>query len=175
MVNDLAFTFWKEYRQQQRQMSGDVRKIDGLMREALELERRAAKMRDRAMEIKRCLDEQQRVNWIDMVLEPIAKEIADVIDCEYKIVGPSGMYNRTHLYLCSFPEKPMKEQEHMFIILRPELSNDGFNLYYETGEATDDYPKGSIAEVNGMNSILAKLPDDVNDILPLLMEGHWHE
>lgn len=53
------------------------------------------------------------------------------------------------------------------LTVEPRFNDGALELWYVTGENRDLYPKGSIGEMNGFNSVLRKLPDDESEILKL--------
>lgn len=97
-------------------------------------------------------------NWIQAIVNPLAQKLSKDLNLEFDIYGPLGVNARTTIYLMEDIKKGIIQQATYSITLIPSDLVNGI-IHYETGETTDEYPKGSIGELNGMNYISKELPE----------------
>jgi hypothetical protein len=106
-------------------------------------------------------------SWVDELVVPLAKKLSDRFKKEYEIYGPFGLRADTTIYLLDDPSKSITEQPVLRLSLIPKDLSQG-ELFYETGEQSNEYQKGSIGYLNGMNNVEKKLPDDFEEIVKLV-------
>lgn len=103
------------------------------------------------------------------VIEALAVKLSEHYGLPYEIYGPFGLKCETSIYLRKDMSKSITAQKTISIRLRPfgDVENDW--MTYDTGKRTNEFPKGSIGELNGYNSVYAPLPKDFNEILKLMI------
>lgn len=105
-------------------------------------------------------------NWIETIVKPLMHDLEDKTGLHGEIYGPFGLCCKTSIYLREDMEKSITEQSTLHITIEPPM-DDG-KIYYETGEVKEEYAKGSIGELNGMNRVMVELPDTIEAIVALL-------
>lgn len=111
--------------------------------------------------------EYQNLNWVDGIVKPLAEKIAKRFNLYYDIYGPFGLDCQTSIYWSDKPEFDICKDRKIKITLYPRNYGKG-QIDYWTGEETNQYPKGSIGELNGFNYVKASLPLDIKEIIKLL-------
>lgn len=113
----------------------------------------------------------------DNILIPLGEEIRKRCDFEYfEVFGPFGIFAETTLYFSNVGKHIKKSKQDDIDICKVETwslqltYNDNYESGYQywTGEVTNKYPKGSIAELNGENNVYAELPMNIDEIIKLL-------
>jgi len=111
-------------------------------------------------------------DWINSVVKPLAKELAELRGMRFEIYGPFGIRCETSIYLLPHnSEKDIVHNPTWSIKLTPRglLHSDKAEIYYDTGKKKEPLsPKGSIAALNGFDNETAPLPDTVEEINALL-------
>lgn len=140
--------------------------------EALTKEKKLEELVERA-EMKLRKHREKTNSWIQMVAEPIAKEL-----CEYtghkhfEIYGPFGLRAETTIYLMDADERDIIHNDTWSITMMPEFSFGmaipDFRLFYDTGNIREVYPRNSIGGLNNFGHETALLPDTVEEIAKLL-------
>lgn len=105
-------------------------------------------------------------NWIETIVKPLMQDLEYKTGLHGEIYGPFGLCCKTSIYLREDMEKSITEQSTLHITIEPPM-NDG-KIYYETGEVKEGYAKDSIGALNGMNRVMAVLPDTIEEIVALL-------
>ena len=131
-------------------------------------ERRAAKQRQKAKKLEEELRNRPTVDWKKEVIEPLAAELAKQLNLHAVVLGPCGIGAKVTIALCKNPTIPVREQETLELVVEPGFENKRMVFYYETGETSEKYAPGTIGELNGLNNTTARLPDSVDEIIPLL-------
>lgn len=99
-----------------------------------------------------------RANWLDSAVSSLAVDLEEATGKPVTISGPLGL--RAEVYIDVGDD---------FIRLTPAFPEDeGFRLYYDTGETTNTYQMGTLGDWNGMNNVSAPLPDTLEEIIKLL-------
>lgn len=137
--------------------------------EQQEIELKIEKLQKRLEKVK-----SKRPYVVQNVLIPLAKEIKS--RCGFKafeIYGPFGITGETSIYFSNNGKDgdiKICEVETWSLTLQWAYDNHNYlhHLEYWTGEKTNDYPKGSIGEMNGLNNIYKELPMDIDAIIKLL-------
>lgn len=112
-------------------------------------------------------------NWIEEVIRPLALEISAKLNQYCDVKGPFGIRAEAIIYIVEDPDVSILDQGSRSITITPNWNEDGdMDFWYDTGEETDNFEKGTIGFLNGMNNITALLPDSVDDIIKLLK---WNE
>ena len=105
-------------------------------------------------------------SWHEDVVKRLMKDLEEKTGLTGEIYGPFGMRAATSIYLRKDMTKGICEQTTLSIEL--EEREDG--TYYYTGKNTKNYPSGSIGEINGMNHIMAPLPETIDEIVKVLIK-----
>lgn len=105
-------------------------------------------------------------NWVETIVKPLMYDLEEKTGLHGEIYGPFGLCCKTSIYLRENMEKSITEQTTLHITIEPPTS-DG-KIYYETGEVKGGYAKDSIGTLNGMNKVVAELPDTIEAIVELL-------
>ena len=131
-------------------------KITACYRQMGEVEREVEKL-----QIAR--DMLKKPSWYDTV-NALAERLANSYGLQYKIYGPFGLNCEVSIHLVSDVDISMMKQDSYSLFLRP----NGNWLRYFTGETTNQYPSGSVGDLNGDNNIYAPLPVEFEEILKLV-------
>lgn len=118
-------------------------------------------------------------SWIQNLLVPLAKELKERLGLKaYEIYGPFGCECETSLYLSNYGKDgniEITKVNTLSLTVRPHWKHNltysqvmGFELTYRTGETTNEYAKGTIGELNGLNDVYAPLPTTIEEIIKLL-------
>ena len=113
-------------------------------------------------------------SWIQMVAEPIAKELCEYTGHRYfEIYGPFGLRAETTIYLMDREDLRIYEKPTWSITLTPDFSfvqpEPDFRLFYDTGNIREVYPRNSIGGLNNFGHETALLPDTIEEIAKLLV------
>lgn len=111
---------------------------------------------------------------IECLIKPLARAIKE--RCGFKafeIYGPFGLECEISVYFANEGKDgdiAICEVETWGLTLHVRCKDfaEVTHLEYWTGETTDEYAKGTIGELNGMNNIYAKLPTDLEEIVKVL-------
>lgn len=112
--------------------------------------------------------EMKRIGWYEGVVVPFAEAIAKRLEIPYEVYGPFGICAKTTVYFFPGNGRDITRDETYSITIQPKDKE----LYYETGETVNRYQRGSIGYMNGMNNVIAPLPDDMESIVALLRHAH---
>ena len=135
-------------------------------------EKRLQKAQARVEKLEQQLNKLPYTCWVDGVVEPIAKILAERTGLHWDIYGPFGVMCETSIYLMKNKDVSITKQKTLAIRLEPHFDQHGdLIICYRTGETTNEYPKGSIGWMNGMNCETAPLPDTIEEIQALLIES----
>jgi len=135
-------------------------------------ENRLQKAQARVKKLERQLNKLPRTGWVDGVVEPLAKVLAERTGLHWDVYGPFGVMCETSIYLMKDKDISITKQKTLAIRLEPHFDQHGnLIIRYRTGETTNEYPKGSTGWMNGMNCITAPLPDTIEEIQALLIES----
>lgn len=104
-------------------------------------------------------------SWINMIIKPLMQQLENKTGLKGELIGPYGLNSRTLLCLIKHSDIDHTNPPILSLTIRPP--KDG-HIQYETGETTNQYQEGSIADVNGCNEILADLPNTVDEIIKIL-------
>jgi hypothetical protein len=119
------------------------------------------------------LKEQPKASWIIDVLQPLANELKNRFGkAQYKLWGPFGLNCDVSIVLYDNDDE---EEGHIHLHLRPVFDYENNShwlayLKYWTHEYSHKYQKGSLADLNGGNMIMAKLPEDIDAIVDIFRE-----
>lgn len=104
-------------------------------------------------------------HWIDTILHPIGKEIARRMKFEhYSILGPFGLDCETSIHFWSGEQK--KDMNNVkSITFSPGEHGANFDFFIKTSKKVKKVPKGSIAEMNGMDREKIKIPRDIVELM----------
>jgi len=107
-------------------------------------------------------------SWIDDILQPLMRDLEKFAGDGWQgeIYGPFGIEAQTSIYLRTDMAMSICDQPTYGLTVYPP-DNNGI-MMYQTGEVTNKYPKGSIADMNGMNYVKAVLPDTAEEIWKLM-------
>lgn len=104
--------------------------------------------------------------WIETIVKPLMRDLEKHTGLHGEIYGPFGLCCKTTIYLREDMERSITKQSTLHITIEPPMDNG--KIYYETGEVKEGYAKGSIGELNGMNMVMAELPDTIEEIVAVL-------
>ena len=147
-----------------------------LMVEKATIEEKIAKLKQKLEK-----NEEKRPYIVQDVLRPLAKRI--MARCGFKcfeIYGPFGISCETSVYFANDGKMDNIDICHVetwSLTLQWAFDKVGnlHHLEYWTGETTNDYAKGTIGEMNGLNNIYKELPMDVDEIIKLLRHSTKNE
>lgn len=125
-------------------------------------------------EVERQLNELEYVNWVGSLVKPLAVELSEKLGKKYDIYGPFGLRAAVSIYLMDDLKVSITKQETYGITLAPGDLKKG-ELFYETNETKNEFSKGTIGYMNGMNNVVKILPDSIDDIVALLVVTGAHE
>ena len=103
-----------------------------------------------------------------MVIEPLAKELAEHTGLSWEICGPFGIQARTSIYLREDMNKSITETKTLSITLIPHWKDSALVLYYQTDKIEDNFRPETIGAINGMNFFNELLPDTIEEIVALM-------
>lgn len=118
-------------------------------------------------------NEQKKIyfpDWKADIVDKLAKLLADKTGLRWAVHGPGGIGCRCYVLLYEDAEKRPIEQNHKVLVVRPEFDGEDICIFYETGEVTDRYEKGTLGYASGLCNKVEKLPDDLDAILSLFKE-----
>lgn len=117
--------------------------------------------------------------WVQQVLKPLADTISrNLGNLPYEFYGPFGLTSETSVYFFPGEGRDITKDESFGIDVVPAFESEelgGFHLLYWTGETTEEYRRGSIGWMNGMNKVRKELPDSIDEIMPLICHYHPKE
>ena len=116
----------------------------------------------------------EKSGWINQIVAPLAKKLAEHFNLQYEIYGPFGLGAETSIYLRADMKQSIVEADTWHITLCPAFTDKRPALLYKTGEQTNDYRPGSIGWLNGFNDVLAPLPDEFDEIVKLMRFDKGH-
>lgn len=136
-----------------------------LKEETEKLEEKRFRIERQIARLQRQYRELHREDWVVSVIHPVAKAIAEKLGMELEIMGPFGVNSRVSLrFYSEDPFQPIKS-----ITIRP-CDIDKAKFLYETDERVYQFPEGSIGALNGGNIVTKQLPEQIDEIIPLLYE-----
>ena len=119
--------------------------------------------------------EHSYINWVDGILIPLAKELMKRKGLKYfEIYGPFGLNCETSVYMANerkgtaingcFGESniPISDVDTWSLTVHPDMK-------YRTKKTLNKHPEGSIGDLNGWNDVYEELPDDIDEIVKLLI------
>lgn len=144
-----------------------LKKDEKVKKEKEKIEIKMRKLENELNDLSQQKKEIKTVHWIDEIVEPLAQELAKELNKEYGIYGPFGLRSAVTIYLMEDKSISITKQATSSITIIPGDLTEG-ELFYETGEISGKFGKGTLGYINGMNNELAKLPDSFDEILRLL-------
>ena len=110
----------------------------------------------------------KRARWYDTAIMALATDLQQATGLTAKASGPFGLRAECPIYLNE--GGGTGERKVIYITPNFESSPAGtrLTLYYDTGETTKTYAPGTMGDLNGFNNLSERLPDTLEDILPLL-------
>lgn len=120
-------------------------------------------------------------SMFNTVYRPLAKAICERLNIKYfELYGPFGLNQETSIYFSNHSRKESRSRKlgieasiditHVktYSLLDLETREDG--IYYWDGVTkVNDYEKGSIGYYNGLNKVKKPLPNDLEDIIKVLV------
>ena len=103
------------------------------------------------------------VSWVDEMVIPLAEELSKRLGFKNKVYGPFGLCNRTTIYLFSGNSDVVKGKPVASITIQMGDLSKG-QLFYETGELKRRFAECTVGAINGMNNVVAALPESIDDI-----------
>ena len=135
-------------------------------------EKRLQKAQTHVEKLEQQLNKLPHTGWVDGVVEPLAKVLAERTGLHWDIYGPFGVMCETSIYLMRDKDISITKQKTLAIRLEPHYDAHGdLIVRYRTCETTNEYQKGSIGWMNGMNCVTEPLPDTIKEIQALLIES----
>ena len=145
----------------------EKRKTSELLKD--EIDKKIEKAEKQISRLEKKRDKIKSINWFDEIVKPLGEILSKKIGLPYEIYGPFGLECNTSIYFREDMAKGICEQPTKSIHLRPSHKEIYvLEIYYETGEKTNTYASGTIGDLNGMNNVIAVLPDTIEDIIGLL-------
>ena len=136
-----------------------------------EIKRIDERIEQREQQIKRLEKKRKKVyysfSWRDDVVVRLMKDLEEKTGLTGEIYGPYGLRAATSIYLREDMTKGICEQTTLSIEL--EEREDG--TYYHTGKYSNQFASGTIGEINGMNHIMAPLPETIDEIVKVLIKA----
>ena len=117
------------------------------------------------------LEKHQRLypTWIEGIVEPIAKQLADIRNMKYELYGPYGLRSAVSIYLTpKGSDGDIVKNDTWHITITIGKTDGKWEAYYDTGEYNSSYPQNSIGYMNGFDKEIALLPDTIEEINVLL-------
>ena len=153
-----------------------VNKSNAYYEKRQKLEDKIAKDQERLKKLK-------MPSWVNDIIVPLAEEIKSRLDKKaYEIYGPFGCECETSIYFSDYGKDgniEITKVPTLSLTVRPQWKHNDiytrtteFKLTYWTGDKTNEYAKGTIGELNGLNNVFAPLPTDIDEIIKLLSENH---
>lgn len=107
-------------------------------------------------------------HWTTEVLEPLAQELAKRAGKKgILLFGPYGTRSHACIVLVNSPESSRYEEGALELTVVPEFEDGHMVFWYMTGETCEEYESGTMGEINRLNYIIEKLPDEAEEILKL--------
>jgi hypothetical protein len=139
-------------------------------------QKRDSEIRTEIEKLEKELHQLENPYWFDDLVKPLMKKIVDKVDkFNYsRCLGPSGLRNsvvlvfaeeKKHIdYILDYPD-----ENYSICIFPTDLDKAEFK-YYTSEKAVNKYDKGNIAEINGMNNDTKILPEDIDEIIELILD-----
>lgn len=107
--------------------------------------------------------------WLESIVEPIAKQLAELRDMQYELYGPFGLRSAVSIYLTPKDSDGNIVKNDTWSITITIRNIEGvWEARYDTGNKDCYYPPNSIGAMNGFNKETALLPDTIEEINALL-------
>ena len=90
----------------------------------------------------------KNASWLDSAIAILAGDLEAYTGQAVKVSGPFGLRAEVLFQVGGH-----------YTTITPSFPNGGFELYYDTGETTDNCPPGSLGELNGFNHVQRRLPE----------------
>lgn len=132
------------------------------------LEKEAEEKRNEAERLRGALKKIPSVNWKEDVMVPLAEEMAKRTGRTPVVLGPCGIGAKVTIILTDGPGDNWYKQDWLEIVIEPTFEDEHMVFNYETGETCNRYEEGTIGEVNGLNNVTARLPNNIEEIMKLL-------
>ncbi len=132
------------------------------------LEKKAAKERQIAENLRAKLQKMPAVDWKQEVIEPLAEELAKRTGKKSIVVSPRGIGAKVTIILIDDPIGAWITQDRLELTVEPDFEDGRMVFDYETEAASNRYEKGTLGEPNGLNNVTERLPDSVDEIMGLL-------
>lgn len=108
-------------------------------------------------------------NWIDDIVTPLANMLAVRTGLHVNdLYGPFGTRAEVTIYLTQAKDKGITEQDTYRLTVYPEKLKEGI-LTYQTTQTRSGKPHEYVLDPNGYNWVTANLPDDIDEIVKLLV------
>lgn len=101
--------------------------------------------------------EKQQASWLDSAVAALAVDLEEYTGETVAVSGPFGLRAEV-----------MVKVGNTYTIITPSFENDGFKLYYDTGETTGEYQPQTLGDWNGLNNVQAPLPDTLMEIAAIM-------
>ena len=164
---DIIKKFIELEREEQRIRDEHKAVIRATVKEVEAADERVRKAEAYADKLKKRLEKLTNTDWIDAVIQPIAKELAARAGLEYKVYGPFDLSCEAGVYLFKDKDKCITKQPTRS---KPHHEDGYLVIRYRTGETTDEYKPGTIEQVNGFNCVTEPLPDIIEETEALLTQ-----
>jgi hypothetical protein len=135
------------------------------------------KLKEQEKQIDEKFEKLRSPSWVDEIIRPIAKELAPLIPHDsWNVLGPFGIGCTVaiHFYPEGFHDtKPESWKRVRSITFRPLKLERGLIGVVDYSVNTGDYPKDSIADVNGLNYPTIELDTemDLKDLIQYVRGG----
>lgn len=141
--------------------------LDGMVKKTKEIERLTEEKRMIQKEFDAI--SQTYPSWMEIVIEPIAKEVAKAIGLEYIIFGIFGKRGQVSIFFVEDKQKLVVNQPSKSLHLMVENVFEGV-LYYETGRGIGGHPEPLMEkdDPDGYSREILPLPQDMKEIVPLI-------
>lgn len=163
--------YMKEYKAHKEEVAAQRAAIDK------EIEKRQNRIERAEKQITALTDKKYNISasWYEDVVIPLMKDLEKCAGEGWhgEIYGPFGIYAETSIYLRKDEDKSICDQPVYGLTLRSPKEGD--MIPYWTGEMSDNYPKGSLGDLNGENKIFAPLPDTVEEIWEIIKKKFERE
>ena len=121
-------------------------------------------------------------SWIQTLLIPLAELLTPLLDCEkFEILGPFGLRAETSIFFKKTNSTAQYCDYSLTVTLHVEHNdNNDYKGYYceptvkrvwlqyNTGKRRNNYPQGSIGDLNGFDIIEAPLPLEIEEIIKII-------
>lgn len=109
-----------------------------------------------------------QARWFDIAVVALAVDLEEATGLKARVSGPFGLRAECPIYLNEEGEPGERKVIYITPWFDSTKGETELVLYYDTGEVKNNYAPGTLGELNGMNNVMERLPDTLEEIVALL-------